>query len=169
MNIFTPLTKEQAVLAIINLSKSYDIQFSEDQIAELANYTVTDQLEKFNALIGDKILESEIVMLLVCVSTNNHQTLVPINKIICNHKIDPPDVDNAVIRERKWIFTLVNKKDFINNDLPLFIGTSLWVCNCKKDFIRTKFHTKCEKCGTLQTKPNTQYASLPDLFKEKSN
>jgi hypothetical protein len=53
------------------------------------------------------------------------------------------DIDVELVKAKQWLF-VQNKKE----GGKTYIGESLWTCNCKDDFIRSKLHLFCEKCGT---------------------
>lgn len=60
------------------------------------------------------------------------------------------DIDHRLVKTKAWVFTKTIKsieKLIAKEKAGVYIGHSLWTCNCESNFIQSKLSMECAKCG----------------------
>lgn len=131
---------------VIDLLNEYELEATEEDIDILENKAEKDDAIGFNDYL-DVITKREVKVLYLILPNIN----TPLGTLVVNLKLDTPDFDFEKIKEKGWKMLDTDSKVESVKDkqvFPLYLGSSLWTCQCKQDFIHTQFKSKCDKCGT---------------------
>lgn len=149
--------------ALKAILETYELKLTSIEMEKLIEYAQKQKMNQFNALLGEHIAHQEIITFIVVLPQSYMQPLIPIANIICNKKIDGGDFNDLIISQHNWKF-IKTEFSFLNTTIPTYLGSSLWTCACKENFIKTTFHNTCPLCGKKQTDALLKYKPLKELF-----
>lgn len=147
---------------VINLLNEYELEATENDIDILEEQAKEENAIGFNNYL-DVLAKREVKIAYLMKPGFN----APIGEIVTNPKLDTGDFDFYQIKENDWQMLSVDLKvNTIKNDgvYPLYIGSSLWACNCHQDFIHSQFKTKCKKCGLAAIQSSQKIHTIQELF-----
>lgn len=163
MNGKTLLIDETQVRStVIDLLNEYELEATEKDVDILKERAEDDDAIGFNDYL-DTITKREVKVAYLMLPNIN----TPLGILIANTKLDTSDFDFKQMKEKNWKMLSTDSavetvKD--DNAFPLYLGSSLWTCECSEDFIHTQFKSKCSKCGT-EVRWNTQKTRMiKELF-----
>jgi len=58
-----------------------------------------------------------------------------------------------------------NPRSFLNDKTNGAITEDIWCCDCKKNFLHSRYIDTCSKCECSQNKPNNRVKYIEPLFK----
>lgn len=123
-------------------AKGFKIEGVTDEMILKADSTIKNDLCR-SLKIMDK-LEHELEMV--------HITLIKYNmvvgEIICNGQLDTEELCLPTIMNSHIDPIIVELKSAWINPSQAFISSSLWTCECKSEYVRSKLNPICDKCGT---------------------
>lgn len=163
MNRKTLLIDEDRVRGcVVDLLNEYELEATEADIDILEDKADKDDAIGFNNHL-DAISKREIKVLYLM-----HQNMnIPFGIVIANLKLDTPDINFDKMKEKKWLlFDTDSAVESVkeNPTYPLYVGSSMWTCNCKQNFIHTQFRAECDKCGTGIRWSTQKTKMLRELF-----